>query len=633
MSQNLMPNNQTEKPISLFQTLKQKLGLDAATLESINDPNFDELQNLGLMADTLEQLRKNALKIVVLPDFDMDGVSAGITAYAGLSEMGFNTELFVPSYLAGHDISPAIIDNLFARHPGASAIITCDGGTNSVRGMQRAQELGLTTLITDHHLQVAPNPYISVIVNPLALGETYSHPGISGSFVTWQVLYYYAQTYQPNKVRDIKLLKLFAGLGNVSDVMPILYENRQTVKDSIAIAKMLYVPLLPEDSATEYLIDNSVLLSLLKSKPHHKAYLDAFEGFATVLQVFREYGGTEPILDHNGDPRIDDDGTPIVKELSGKLRLTSDITEELYGFYITPAFNAIRRIEGDIEHAFGIFTADTQEEKLAHAKQIIDYNEFRKVEVERHMEELTDFDQPWAPWVWVTDAPGGMKGLIAAKLMEAQGTPVAVISLQEDPLTPNSGSARAPNWFNIVTLMQGPFFSAIGHEQACGVFMNNETAITLFRDRLEEKSQEIIDDLIANGEDVEATPVLKLGVGDDVDDNLKNPDEIAALAEGLSTLRPFGKDFENPTLELNLDLTSIHLTTLGEDKTHIKITTQSGLKILGWSMADQIPLLDKKKKSTEAKDHLVKIPVTLSENIFRGEVTPQFIIRKGFEFS
>ena len=232
----------SDRGSSLFGLLRESLGWTDEYIAEINDPYYPELKDIGLMVDALHEIRSSGRRIVVLPDFDMDGVTSGVLGYAGLAELGFNVGLYVPDYRRGHDIQPEAVDELVAQFPGVSAVITCDGGVNSHAGIGRGKQLGLTMLVTDHHMQLDHGSPADVIVNPMRIDEDYPHPGICGAFVLWQVLAAYARRYAPHKSRDIDLLKLFAGIGTVSDVMPLLYENRQLVRDSLAIARMLYVP-------------------------------------------------------------------------------------------------------------------------------------------------------------------------------------------------------------------------------------------------------------------------------------------------------------------------------------------------------------------------------------------------------
>lgn len=614
----------TSHKLPLFDKLRRNLGWDSDFLQKINDPTHQDLKDMDLMVKALHEIQTSGKKITVLPDFDMDGIAAGVATWAGLAELEFDVDLYVPDYNLGHDISPLAIDDLMAKHPDTQAIITCDGGVNSHAGMARGKELGLTMLVTDHHIQEDTNSPADIIINPMRLDETYAFGGICGAHVAWQVLESYVKTYCPSKIRDINLLRVFAGIGTVSDVMPLLYENRAIVKDAITILKMLYVPLEPEDLATPYNINDSLLLSLLDSGKHSDEYLAAMRGLAVVLQGFREHGKLEPVFDSNGQLRLDAEGNPVLKRRTGKLRRSDDINEDFFGFYLAPTFNAIRRIEGDIEHAFGIFTEQSTEQKLEHIKTVLDYNEIRKSLVEQYMEELEDTVQPYAPWVWLTSAPGGMRGLLAAELMSQLGHPVAVISKED---TSFSGSMRAPAWFDIISVMNAANYHTVGHAQACGVFIQDEDTIKQFITDLKEQI-EVQYGLAQTQAIINGTRRSDLILGDDetAEGDLNNIDDITDLASIIEMYAPFGKGFPAPRFELVLDMGRCSVKTLGADGSHLRINTNSGIKVLGWSKADMLEELEDMAKELHPNDRKLKVLASLSLNHFQGMVSPQFII-------
>ena len=618
---------ESDKHHTLFDKLKKNLGWNTEYLEFINSDEHARLKDMDLMIDALDEIKKSGQLVTVLPDFDLDGISSGVLTWAGLAELGFNVDLYVPDYRRGHNIEPETIDDLVAKHPDTAAIFVCDGGTNSHEGMQRGKDLGLTMLVTDHHTQESAFTPADVLINPMRIDETYTLGGICGAHVAWQVLDEYTKAEQPGKIRDIALLRAFAGIGTVADVMPLLHENRTIVRDALAILRMLYVNLPPEDTASEYHIDQALLIQMIKAGKHSEKYLNAFEGLANVLRAFREYGPLEPLIGDDGNPVLDEDGNEVVRRQSGKLRKAKDIDAEFIGWYMAPAFNSIRRVEGNMNDAFDIFTHKDPDEQFEAAKRLLDVNEKRKEAVIYYLEEIEEIDQPWAPWVWLTSAPGGMRGLIAARLMEERQMPVAVIDISDDPTAPRSGSGRAPEWYDIIANMQSDVYSARGHAQACGVFMKDEKAVSAFMAHLEMTAETLWAEIADNAEDLDRADLI-LGYGPGIDGGLDNVEEITDLAIMIDSLGPFGHGFPQPIFELSLNATQCRISTLGENDDHLQILTPSGIKVLGWNMAEALPDLAEKAQETHPKDQMMQIIARLQINEFQEWVTPQFIIER-----
>jgi single-stranded-DNA-specific exonuclease len=317
----------TDEAPDLFSLLRERRGWTDEFLTALDQPDHDTLMDMDRMLLELKRIHDSQELLVVVPDFDMDGITSGVLGYAGFSELGFNVTLHIPDYNRGHDVTTADIAELHSQYPSVKAIITCDGGVNSHEGIALARSLGITTLVTDHHVELDPGSSADVTVDPSRIGETYSNPGICGAHVLYQVLTAWTKQYLPRKLDSIRMLKLFAGIGTVSDVMPLLFENRQLVRDALSLSRLLYVA-PPEDKDEEIDIDSTTLMQLLRSGGHHPVFVAAFEGFAIALKEFTKIG---------------------------KLRSLADVNEGFFAFYLAPAFTAARRINGSMWDCFGVF--------------------------------------------------------------------------------------------------------------------------------------------------------------------------------------------------------------------------------------------------------------------------------------
>jgi single-stranded-DNA-specific exonuclease len=583
----------------LFSLLRARRGWTDEYLTAIDQPDHDTLMDLDRMLVELKRIHDSQELLVVVPDFDMDGITSGVLGYAGLSELGFNVTLHIPDYNRGHDVTTADITEVYSQYPAVKAIITCDGGVNSHEGIALARSLGITTLVTDHHVELSPGSNADVTVDPARINETYANPGICGAHVLYQVLEAWSYKYLPRKLDSVRMLKLFAGIGTVSDVMPLLYENRQLVRDSLSLARLLYVA-PPADPEKEVDINSTTLMTLLKAGGHNPVFVAAFEGFSIALREFTRVG---------------------------KLRSISDINEGFFGFYLAPAFNAARRIGGSMSDCFGVFIAPTPEQKAACMQRVIEGNELRKELTIQHLEEIESSDQPLAPYVYFSEAPAGMLGLIAAQLMQRTGRPTVVVHRAADDSQPTGGSARSPFWFPIIETMTAAGFTAIGHENACGVRVADQDELLRFHQVMVAATQRIMADLVSSGEFIEATaPDLRFGSTEDCDANLSDIEEIATMTERIEMLVPFGHGFERPEFELVLDLAKCHIQTLGTESQHIKLITRNGLKCLWWNAADQFMELRERADSLLPDERNIRLRVTFSMNNFRGNVSVQAIV-------
>jgi len=597
----------------LFRLICERRGWSDEFLAAMECAEHEELKDLHRMVDALEEARLAKKKVAIAPDFDMDGIASGTLGYAGLSELGFDVEMHLPDYGRGHDVTPEDIAEIHQQWPDIQVLLTCDGGVNSAAGISAARALGWQTLVTDHHQELAPGSTADITVNPCRLDETYANRGICGAHVLYQVLEAYALKYQPYRLWSIRLLRLFAGLGTVSDVMPVLFENRQLIRDSLSIARLLRVPApkphgpySPADP-DQIDIECATLLQLLRAEQdqHSEVFLAAFEGFALMLKAFTQHG---------------------------KVRDVDSLDEGFYGFYVAPAMNSPRRTGVPLDDCFAVFGPGDPAERLEAMHRVIANNELRKQLTIDHLDKLRSQSQPLAPWVYFSDAPGGMFGLLANQLMEVTSHPVVVLPRPVDPDAPISGSGRAPGWFPIIGTLEdhgNAGIRAIGHQQACGVKLERASLLEELAETLRESATAA--QLSAVGQDRSLAGQLgDLVLGDDPDCDA-SLDQIAALTElvrRIETLKPFGHDFAEPIVEVRLEPAGLRVNRIGSEAQHLRLITREGLACLWWNAAEAHGdgLADLVADADPNNCTPLRFIGKLQLNTFRGETRLQVVL-------
>ena len=89
-------------------------------------------------------------RIVIHGDYDVDGITSTIILRRAIEMLGGNVDHFVPDRLRdGYGLQPASIDRLHAA--GARVIVSVDCGIRAAEAADRARELGIDLIITDHH--------------------------------------------------------------------------------------------------------------------------------------------------------------------------------------------------------------------------------------------------------------------------------------------------------------------------------------------------------------------------------------------------------------------------------------------------------------------------------------------------
>ena len=190
----------------------------------------------ALLADALAGDKK----ILVVGDFDADGATSTTLAVSALRAFGAaRVDFLVPNrFEYGYGLTPEIVALAGREQP--DLIITVDNGISSLEGVEAARELGIATLITDHHLAGRELPQADVIVNPNQPGCTFSSKNLAGVGVIFYVMLALRTELRSRNWFDSRpqvnlghYLDLVA-LGTVADVVPLDYNNRILVAAGLA---------------------------------------------------------------------------------------------------------------------------------------------------------------------------------------------------------------------------------------------------------------------------------------------------------------------------------------------------------------------------------------------------------------
>lgn len=213
---------------------------DAAQVDLVLSelPRPDLLPNIDLAVERLLAARAKQERVLIVGDYDCDGATSTAVAILGLTQLGFeNLEYLIPNrFEHGYGLSPAIVD-LANQHYKPQLIVTVDNGVASVEGIEKARELGIDVVVTDHHLPPETLPSAAAIVNPNLTGSEFSAVHLAGVGVMFYTLIALRAALVSAKDPFAKasladLLDLVA-IGTVADVVPLDETNRILVEQGL----------------------------------------------------------------------------------------------------------------------------------------------------------------------------------------------------------------------------------------------------------------------------------------------------------------------------------------------------------------------------------------------------------------
>ncbi|MDO6386875.1 MULTISPECIES: single-stranded-DNA-specific exonuclease RecJ [unclassified Uliginosibacterium] len=189
-----------------------------------------------LLADAIEA----QARMVIVADYDCDGATACAVGIRALRLLGAkDVHYFVPDRVVhGYGLSPSVVADVARLE--ADILITVDNGIASVEGVAAAQALGMTVLVTDHHLPGDTLPTAEVIVNPNQPGCTFESKNLAGVGVMfYTALALRAELRQrgiftdANPAPNLASLLDLVALGTVADVVKLDPNNRLLVRQGI----------------------------------------------------------------------------------------------------------------------------------------------------------------------------------------------------------------------------------------------------------------------------------------------------------------------------------------------------------------------------------------------------------------
>ena len=184
-----------------------------------------------LLADAIVQQKR----LCIVADYDCDGATACAVGLRGLRMLGAaHADYLVPDRVVdGYGLTVPISRRV--KETGADMLITVDNGIASVEGVAVAKELGLSVVVTDHHLPGAHLPLADAIVNPNQPGCSFESKSMAGVGVMFYVLLalrtelrnrgHFDRHTQPR----LEVLLPLVALGTVADVVKLDANNRRLV--------------------------------------------------------------------------------------------------------------------------------------------------------------------------------------------------------------------------------------------------------------------------------------------------------------------------------------------------------------------------------------------------------------------
>ena len=400
----------------------------SGSLSDLRDPEL--LPGVAEAADRILAAAKAGRKIVVYGDYDADGMCATAILMHCLDAIDAQASWYVPDrFEEGYGLNAEALETLAAR--GEKLVVTVDCGIASVSEAERARELGLELIVTDHHSFADTLPAADVLVHPRLPGAGYPFGELCGAGVAFKLAWAIATRAAGAKqvtprLREMLLKSIgFAALGTVADVVPLLDENRIYVKHG--------------------------------------------------LECLRKRGGA---------------GIERLLELA-KLHEKSQLESEDVAFRLAPRLNAAGRL-GQAACGIELLTTSDAARAISLADYVHELNarretEERSIQLAASKQAKDRFDADRNPALVLADRGWhpGVIGIVAGRLAERFHRPVVMIARDEHQGRPGIGSVRSVPGFDVhqaLVACRDLLVTCGGHAAAAGLRIE-DAQIDAFRER------------------------------------------------------------------------------------------------------------------------------------------------------
>ena len=176
----------------------------------------------------IKQAIENQEKVIIYGDYDADGITSITVLKSFLEEIGLHTDYYMPNRLnEGYGLNKPAVKKISDEN--YDLMITVDCGISAVEEIQYANELGLETIITDHHEVAEQLPDALAIVDAKRKDNQYPCRDLAGVGVVFKLIQALSKELDLPEETNLKYLDIVC-VGTISDIVPLRDENRVIAK-------------------------------------------------------------------------------------------------------------------------------------------------------------------------------------------------------------------------------------------------------------------------------------------------------------------------------------------------------------------------------------------------------------------
>jgi len=219
-----------------LQALLQRRGYTSvAAVQALLDPPAApdpaaHFPDLGVAVERLRRACRQGESLAICGDYDADGMTSTALLVGVLGHLGARPTAAIPSRLDdGYGLNAAMVERLAGE--GIALLVTVDNGISAHAALERAQQLGVEVIVTDHHTLPPQRPPLLALLHPATTPEDSPYRGLAGVGLAYVLARALAQK-QRSKRALAMALDLFC-IGTIADMAPLQGVNRRWLLDGL----------------------------------------------------------------------------------------------------------------------------------------------------------------------------------------------------------------------------------------------------------------------------------------------------------------------------------------------------------------------------------------------------------------
>ena len=220
--------------------------LDDDEIDVFLNPKRSDFHDPYLMPDMEVAVNRiikaieNKEKVMIYGDYDVDGITSITVLKKFLLERGLDAGYKIPNRLnEGYGLNKTAIEKI--ANEGYSLIITVDCGISGNAEIDLANSLGMEVIVTDHHEPLEELPNAVAIIDCKRKDNKYPFKSLAGVGVVFKLIQAISQKLNLDEKEYLKYLDVVC-IGTISDIVPLVDENRVIAKLGLKLASVTKIP-------------------------------------------------------------------------------------------------------------------------------------------------------------------------------------------------------------------------------------------------------------------------------------------------------------------------------------------------------------------------------------------------------